>query len=111
MNVLIDELFLDNVTVTGVWNFVKEQKRGEEYFKVIGNQIDVDVEKLHIDFENLFKNNKELTDETNKLINDNSDILYNEVKPIVVQTLSGILDGVIKYVLNQYSAEELLPSS
>lgn len=58
-------------------------------------------------FDNLFHNNKELTETTNKLINDNYDEIIKEVKPLVEETILAITFTILQQVFHTFSVDEL----
>lgn len=66
-----------------------EQNGKLHYRSVDGSAIvDVDTIKLHLD--DLFKGNPQLTDNLNKVIEENMDVLAEDVKPIVAKTLAEV---------------------
>lgn len=58
-------------------------------------------------FDNLFHNNKELTETTNQLINENYDEIIKEVKPLVEETILAITYTILQQVFHTFSLDEL----
>lgn len=70
----------------------------------------VSIGKISVRFDDLFKNNQDLTENTNRLINENTDILFSEIQPIVQTTLGDVATNVLKNVNDRFSIEELFPN-
>lgn len=98
-----------NVTLFAEWDTEKVKKRGKEHFKVIKDRSTLSVSTIQVEFENLFKGNKAISDNTNKLINENTEILYTEIKPIIERTIIDLVTGVINFVNGRYSIDDLYP--
>lgn len=60
-------------------------------------------------FSDLFKGNEELTNNTNRIFNENSDLLYNDIKPVVGEGMSKLMTSVLNEVHKQYSIDDLYP--
>jgi hypothetical protein len=50
-----------------------------------------------------------LGDDTNRFINEKWKELLEDIKPLLEDTLSGIVMGIFKPVLETYSADDLFP--
>lgn len=90
-------------------NTTKILKNGKEHFLIGGRDIKVDVGSIKLRLDDLFKNNQELTDNTNRVIAENIDSLYPEFKPIVEQTLTQIFVSFVDSVTKKFPLEELYP--
>ncbi|XP_066156554.1 uncharacterized protein [Euwallacea fornicatus] len=77
---------------------------------ITNTSIEVENPKIHLD--GLFGNNKELAAATNAAINDNVDVLFEELKPVVEATISEIMENLlIKSIINKIPYDELYPVS
>ncbi|XP_017773213.1 PREDICTED: circadian clock-controlled protein-like [Nicrophorus vespilloides] len=91
------------------YKFDSYQKKDKKYWKLADSDVDCVIDKFVIDIENLFGDNKELGDTTNKAINDNIDTLYEELKPVIVDTLKTILNDAATNVYNLFPFDVLHP--
>lgn len=66
---------------------------------------------MSIYFDDLFHNNKELTETTNAVINENSEEILKELKPLVEETISTITFSIVKEVFDKFSVDELFPKA
>lgn len=60
-------------------------------------------------FENIFQGNKELTDQTNKIISENIEGIMMEVKPVFDDTVEEITLTILRNVFHRFSLDELFP--
>lgn len=60
-------------------------------------------------FDNIFKDNTELTDQTNKIISENIVGIMAEIKPVFDDTVAQLVLGLLKGVFDRYSLDELFP--
>lgn len=86
-------------------------KHGKEHFKIdADHNIVVGVEKIKLNLGNLFKDNKELNDNLNKVIDENIDTLAEDVKPVVGETIRSLFLRFVNQVYNKFPIEVLYPS-
>lgn len=71
--------------------------------------IDLDMGKTQIQFDNIFGDNKELNDQTNKVFNENIRDLYKELKPLLIEVISQFVFGIESRIFDRYSFDELFP--
>lgn len=62
-------------------------------------------------FENIFGGNKELTDQTNKIISENIEEIMMEIKPVFDDTVAQITLSILRGVFDRYSLDELFPNT
>lgn len=84
-------------------------KAGKDYVKLGTYKIDVDIGKPHLQFDNIFGDNKELNDQTNKVFNENVLELVEELKPLIIEVISQFVFGIENRVFDRYSFDELFP--
>lgn len=86
-------------------------KKGREYIN-----FDKIVLDLHFGvpntlvFENIFRGNQELTDQTNKIISENIEGIMMEVKPVFDETVAQLVLGLLRGVFDRYSLDDLFPN-
>lgn len=89
----------------------RQKVNGKEY--IVFDTIDLDV-KLpggRLYFADLFKGNPELTEHTNRIINDNVADILLDLKPVINKTIGDIILLLIKQVFERFSVDELFPSN
>lgn len=86
------------------------KKNDKDYLEWHQEAIDFSIEKVSLLFEKLFGDNDELTNQTNKLINENIDPIIGELKPVIQKVISDVVFSCINRVFTKYSVNELFPS-
>lgn len=84
-------------------------KNDKDHIKLSTYKIDVNIGKPHLQFDHIFGNNKELNDQTNKIINENVETIVEEVKPVVIDVITQFVFGIANRVFDRYSFDELFP--
>ncbi|KAJ8910756.1 hypothetical protein NQ315_017213 [Exocentrus adspersus] len=84
-----------DIDVNYTINYKLVDKEGEGYFAVDTSSADFTCSRTYIDIADLFGGNKELSDATNKALNDNWDQFIDALKPVVTQTIVQIGDAII----------------
>ncbi|XP_017773216.1 PREDICTED: uncharacterized protein LOC108560264 [Nicrophorus vespilloides] len=79
---------MTKVTMNSRYTGSRFTKKGEEYMKVEDLKLDLNIGTFNINIDNLFKNNKELSEATGKAINENADLLFIEMKPFILEELN-----------------------
>lgn len=91
----------------------RETRKGKEYFKIntakTVKKLEIDFDKANLEFEDIFKNNEELTKNTNRIISENIHEIFNELRPVIDETVSKFVVGTIGDLFNRYSLEDLFP--
>lgn len=82
---------------------------GKDFVKLGNYKIDVDLGKPHLQFDNIFGDNEELNDQTNKTFNENITELIEELKPLIIEVISQFVFGIESRVFDRYSFDELFP--
>jgi hypothetical protein len=87
---------------------VIEKGDGKIYIQIPSNKFKMvfDTSRMYLNLENLF-NNKALSDNMNKFINENWQIILGELKPSVRDALSQVLTGIINSVFDNLPYSEL----
>jgi hypothetical protein len=82
-------------------------KKGKEYIGVENAKLDLNLGKPVFKFENLFRENRELNEQTNKIVNENVVEIIDELRPIIDQTVTEFVFGVITRIFNRFSMDDL----
>ncbi|KAL0281493.1 UNVERIFIED_CONTAM: hypothetical protein PYX00_002465 [Menopon gallinae] len=90
--------------------FKPENRNGQEYWNLEKSDFDVDVQHADIYLDNLFNGNKQLGDTMNTLIAENWQLVFQEMKPAVRDTVNALVSDMTSKVFNHFSLEELFPS-
>lgn len=56
------------------------EKKGKTYMRLVDYKVSIVPEKMTFRFDNLFNGDKRLGDEINKVLNENWDSIFNDVK-------------------------------
>lgn len=71
---------LVNMKINHVLKMEKVQRKGKTYLRAIDYKTTMNPEKVVFKFDNLFDGQKELGDNINKVLNDNNQEVFNDVK-------------------------------
>lgn len=87
------------------------KKKGKDHIKYSdeGMDLSVKVGKQAFHFDNLFEGNKELTERTNVIFNENADALAEELYPLTNQLIGPLLLHTMNRVNDLFSLDELFP--
>ncbi|XP_030766697.1 uncharacterized protein LOC115890569 [Sitophilus oryzae] len=101
---------ITNCRVMATVNGERYVNQDKQYLKLTDIAIEgMDFGKPNFQFYNLFKNNPELTEQTNRILNDNMEELLNDLRPNVEQTIGKTVLEFIGRVFTRFSIEELFP--
>lgn len=73
--------------------------------------LDVDLKNGRLYFADLFKGNPELTDNTNRIVNENIVDILSDLKPVINKTIGDIILLLIRQVFERFSVDELFPNN
>jgi hypothetical protein len=87
---------------------VIEKGDGKTYIQIPSSKFKMvfDTSRLYLNLENLF-NNKALSDNMNKFLNENWEPIFSELKPSVRDTLAQVLTGIINSVFENVPYSDL----
>ncbi|XP_044733143.1 protein takeout-like [Chrysoperla carnea] len=77
------------------------EKNGVQYAKVEKIDVKLDIKGLNFNFENLISTKKEISDNMNKVLNENWQEMIKELEPAVKETLYTIAKQVINGILDK----------
>jgi len=91
--------FTANIDSCDVYVFQKLKKGtlkdGKIHLIPVSTNSSIQVSGPKIELQGLFNGNEQLNAQTNKAINDNVDVLFGELKPVVEQTISTIMEDLL----------------
>ncbi|PNF31913.1 hypothetical protein B7P43_G07906, partial [Cryptotermes secundus] len=99
------------ITAIGLLIGHKESRDGQDYMKVDEFKFSIGMNHADIHFNNLFNGNKELGESMNELFSQNWEAVFQELKPLVDETISAILTDVARKVFERFPFAELFPVS
>lgn len=82
-------------------------KGGKEYLAFDDKFLSLQLGKPIFQFDNLFRDNKELNDRTNQLFNENVIDLIEELRPIIDKIVTQFVFGIVERIFNKFSMDEL----
>ncbi|KAL1490585.1 hypothetical protein ABEB36_013254 [Hypothenemus hampei] len=101
---------ISDCRVIATMNGQRYYQQDKQYLKLTEIVIDdIDFGKPNFKFADLFRNNPELTDQTNKILNENMPELLEELRPTLEQTIGNTVLEFISRVFTRFSLEELFP--
>ncbi|KAK9888496.1 hypothetical protein WA026_000747 [Henosepilachna vigintioctopunctata] len=86
----------------------KVERQGKSYIEINEVKVDANYGKPVLMFSELFEN-KEVTEQTNKVINDNIESLIEELKPVINQVVTEVVQNLSSRVFSKFSFDELFP--
>ncbi|KAH1013686.1 hypothetical protein HUJ04_002649 [Dendroctonus ponderosae] len=96
--------------VIATMNGMRVYQQDKQYLKLTETVVDdIEFGKPEFKFYDLFKNNPELTEQTNKIININMKALLDDLRPTLEDTIGKTVLEFIGRVFSRFSIEELFP--
>lgn len=85
------------------------EKNGKQHLQIPPNKFKLvfETSRMYLQLENLFNGNKALGDNMNLFLNENWQIILEELKPAVRETLAQILSGVMNAVFDKLPYNDL----
>lgn len=87
----------------------KIMKDNQEYLKFDKIRIRLHIGKTKIKFENLFSNDPILRQISNDIVNDNSELFINEIKPALENSLAKKFTEIANKITLKFTYNELFP--
>lgn len=110
-NKLLCFIFSANLIANVVALGKKEMVNGKEHVVITSLDIKPEVGHLDLVLDNLFPKNSELTENANKLLNDNQNVIVEEFSPLVVNIIKEFLLSVLRNIFKYYSFDVLFPNA
>lgn len=87
----------------------KVQIKGENHYLFDKMKCNLVIGKASIQLENLFNGNPVLAKATNDVIAENTDILFDEIKPNILSALREKFTDIANKITLKFKSEELFP--
>ncbi|XP_076255830.1 circadian clock-controlled protein daywake-like [Rhynchophorus ferrugineus] len=100
-------LQLDNMNLKIVLTLEEYIRDGTQYYKIKSIILDMPISRLSGHFDNLFNGNKLLGDNFNRLLNDEWEVIYNDIKRPLEEAYEDQFKMYIQKFLDQVPAKEL----
>ncbi|XP_044739193.1 protein takeout-like [Chrysoperla carnea] len=98
---------LDDVFFEVEYDLKPETKNSKEYLKLVNDNIEMKVKHVTFKFENLFNGDKRLSAEMDKFIANNSQEIFNELKPAIIEVIKTVCLSILKGITNKVPLDEL----
>lgn len=85
------------------------ERNGKSYIVISSNKFKLtfDTTRMYLSLENLFNGNKALGDNMNMFLNENWQVILQELKPAVRETLAQILSSTISSIFDKLSYDDI----
>lgn len=98
-----------NTDVHGFWKSKNVLKNGKVHGVFEESFVKVKLGSIHVEFDRLMGDNEELNANINKIINENIDILYGELRPVVESVVNKLVTESINKVYDLFPMDVLYP--
>ncbi|XP_047522660.1 protein takeout [Pieris napi] len=85
------------------------ERDGETYMRIRDYRVKFIPKKVHFQFTNLFNGDKRLGDRMNLFLNENSDLVFNELKEAYEKSLSSVFQDVANKIFNAVPMNKIFP--
>ncbi|KAK9504733.1 hypothetical protein O3M35_010999 [Rhynocoris fuscipes] len=85
-------------------------RKGKQYYEITNFHIDFDVDKVHLNFENLFNGDKALGDNMNLFLNENWREIFNEIKPAISAGFGSAFKEIGNRIFSKITIDEVSPA-
>ncbi|CAK1552404.1 unnamed protein product [Leptosia nina] len=82
---------------------------GETYMWIRDYRVKFIPKKVYLHFSNLFNGDKRLGDQMNLFLNENSDLVFNELKDAYEKSLSSVFQDVTNKIFNSVPMNKIFP--
>ncbi|KAF5284911.1 hypothetical protein FQA39_LY16866 [Lamprigera yunnana] len=100
---------LENTKVSMKMVGEKFSKKDHDYFEIKQFEVSLDPKMVKFDFQNLFNGDARLGDEMNKLLNDNWNEIFTDVKGGYEEALGAIFMGIANVIFKKVPFDEMFP--
>lgn len=87
----------------------KINKEGSDYLKFDKMRLRLNIGKSTLHLGNLFNNDPLLGRATNDIVNENSDLFINEIKPVLENSLAEKFTDIANKITLKFTYNELFP--
>ncbi|XP_023941992.1 protein takeout [Bicyclus anynana] len=82
---------------------------GQTYMHIKDYRVKFVPDKVHLHFSNLFNGDKRLGDQMNIFLNENSDLVFNELKESYEKSLSSVFQDVTNKIFDKVPMNKIFP--
>ncbi|XP_066144886.1 protein takeout-like [Euwallacea fornicatus] len=100
-------LELSNIAVNITFGFEKVKKNKENYLKVMSCVLDIIPQNMKVNFENLFNGNELMGNNINKVINEEWQAVFKDVKPSTDKTYGAVFKEYWQTFFDNVSMEKV----
>lgn len=100
-------LVLDDMELSVKFKARVVEKNGKQYIDFQRAKLSLNPRKIYFYLENLFNGDKTLGDNMNKFINENSEDIFNELKPAIVEAMGAVIISVANGPFGKYAYSEV----
>lgn len=83
------------------------EKKGKKYMKIVDYKVSIVPERMVFKFDNLFNGNQRLGDEINRVVNENWDAVFNDVKANYDESFGLIFKDLANRVFGRVPFDEI----
>lgn len=98
-----------NIDVKGQWKSKNFIKKGKIHSTFDRSSVAVKIGQMQMNFDRLLGDNQELNNNINNVINENSDLLYDELRPIIENVIDEVIKDSVNKVYNLFPKDVLYP--
>ncbi|XP_049949396.1 circadian clock-controlled protein daywake-like [Schistocerca serialis cubense] len=81
------------------------EREGRRFFHVDSSKVNFTVGGLKMEFTNLYNGQKALEESTNKYLNDNWEVAFDSLKPVLTETIEDLLTSILGRLLDKVPVE------
>ncbi|CAH1129435.1 unnamed protein product [Ceutorhynchus assimilis] len=99
--------WIDELDFPVTMDFQETKKDDKTYFKITSFRVGIHMKKMQMNFENLFNGNKLLGDNINRVINENWDALFSDVRTSTEECYAGFLKRYAQDFFDKVPVDEI----
>uniref|UniRef100_A0A1Y1LW18 Protein takeout n=2 Tax=Photinus pyralis TaxID=7054 RepID=A0A1Y1LW18_PHOPY len=100
---------LRNAKVSLALSGVPTEKTGRKNVEIRSLKVNLDPEKVEFDFENLFNGDTQLGPQMNRIMNENSREIFNDVRHGYEEALGAVFKNIANLIFKRIPYDELVP--
>ncbi|CAG9832096.1 unnamed protein product [Diabrotica balteata] len=101
------QINITNLEVTLIGHGVRETKHGKTFLKISSIDITPIIGIVNLRLNNLFNGNPELTETSNKVLNENQEVLKEQFAPPIVHIVEGFMSTIISNFFDHFPIDKL----
>ena len=85
------------------------QRKGNDYIKIHKQDTSIKVGKSYLYLEDVFPNNPAITETINQNINENADVLFVDLEPLISKAVGELILLYTNRIYDLFSMDQLFP--